>query len=328
MALPTLIKTWQISRNISCPPAGSTLAKARFQMRTLKNTLIGFGSGAWTVRGSSSSVAAGMDSVDRWAADADLVWNNSGSAHSWIVLRQTGIATNFELCIDLNQTFERSGSIIVSPAAGFTGGSTTARPTATDEIVLINNAEIQPEFDVQSYLNVWQSTDGSACRIVLWQANIQRMFWLFEKPRNPRASWANPSFSIVMSSAGGSSQAIFSNLFRAYASALGRSRIGTTTALMTCTGETAQAGFLPSTSPTATSANEIDLAWDMYPIGLATDTVGVRGRHGLLHDIWWAPTSVGQGDTAPNDSADRQFVKMGDLWLPWHPSGSTVPLLA
>src|SRR5574338_1505169 len=107
MALPTLIKTWQIVRNVSIPSLGSTLAHSRRIWKTIKDQMIGFGSNPWTVRGSSNSVAAGMDSVDRWAADANLVWG--GGTHSWIVLRQNQIATNYEVCIDLNNGFERIG---------------------------------------------------------------------------------------------------------------------------------------------------------------------------------------------------------------------------
>jgi hypothetical protein len=325
MPLPTLVKTWQISRNNSIPTLGSTLAHSRRVWKTIKDLMIGFASSPWTVRGSSNSVAAGMDNVDRWTADANLVWNGGG-AHSWMVLRNTNIATNYELCIDLNNAFERAGSLIFSPSAGFTGGTTSARPTATDEIVMTNGAEIHKETDEQAYITAWQSTDGQAFRLCIWQAAAIRLFWLIEKPRNPRTGWTNPSITFMISGFGDFQPSHF-QLYKTVGSGLARGRQGATTLELNFTGEASASGLLAGIAPTATQVNEFDSTWDFYPIGILSNTVSARGRNGILNDVWWAPTNLGQGDTAPNNAADRQFVKFGGIWLPWDPGGSTVPLM-
>ena len=140
-------------------------------IRTVKDALIAFASTPWTMRYSCNSVTAGAagDGVDRITTNANLVWASAGSAHSWIVLRQTGIATNFELLLSCENA-HASGTtlmIVVSPAAGFTGGTTTARPTATDEVVL-NAAAVAWAASAVTALrwHLQQSTDGQCTRII------------------------------------------------------------------------------------------------------------------------------------------------------------------
>jgi hypothetical protein len=324
MPLPTLVKTWQISRNNSIPSLGSNLAHVRRIWKTIKDLMIGFASSPWTVRGSSDSVAAGMDQVDRWDSDTDLVLN--GGAHSWIVLRNSNIAVNFEICIDLNIGFERNATLVISPSAGFTGGTTSARPTATDEIVMNAGAEATKETDTQAYISAWQSTDGQCFRMCMWQENAIRMFWMMEKPRNPRVGWTNPSLSLILG-AFGDVQPNFFNLYKTTGTGLARGRQGATTLELNFTGEAGGSGLLASIAPVGTQTNEFDSTWDFYPIGIWSNTVNGRGRNGMVNDVWWAPLNLNPGDTAPNDANDRQFVKFGSIWLPWDPGGSTVPLM-
>lgn len=61
MALPTKAKTWQYNVNQAVALQGSIIATSRRLWRTIKNSLIGFATLPWTVRGSSDSVAAGME---------------------------------------------------------------------------------------------------------------------------------------------------------------------------------------------------------------------------------------------------------------------------
>lgn len=322
MPLPTLVKTWQITRNTTVPALGTTLATSKRSMRTLKNVFIGFASNPWVVRGSSNAVTQGLDSVDRWAADADIVWG--GGNHSWIVFRNTQL-NNFEICLDLNNGFERSGSLVVSRSGAFSGGALNARPTAADEVILINNTDLHPESDVQRQFHAWHSSDGKATRVAMWINNANPIFWVIEEPRSPRTGWTNPNFYMLRMAFGGTFMDRGA-LYLSYAAGPARGTIGAVNAVFSLSGEAVSDGPLATLAPTATLQNEIDSTWDFYPIGFASNTGTVRGRHGLLHDMWWAPSSVGNGDTAPNNAADRQFVKMGSLWMPWDPGGSTVPL--
>lgn len=327
MPLPTLAKTWQVSKNNTVPALGTSVATSKRTWRTIKDVMIGFGTMPWTVRGSSNSVAAGMDQVDRWAADSNIVWGTTN--RSWIVLRQTGMGPNFEICIDLNGSFERWGTIALSFGAGFTGGAINARPTATDEFVVVSANDIHPEGDTQRQIHAWQSTDGECFRLAMCGTNGIPIWWIIEKPRNPRTGWTTPIIHMLRNSSSFvTNYTSHGDMRLAYTSGPARARFGSLNALISYTGEQASDGWLATLAPTATQQNDVDSTWDFYPIGFASNTATFRGRQGMLTDIWWAPSGLVQGDTAPNNAADRQFVKMGGLWLPWDPGGSTVPLFA
>ena len=119
MALPALVRTWRFQVNNAMVPQGTITAMSQHTLFALKEALKGNGAwtdsagaaaasaGNWVVNGScDGSGGAGSfgnnDAVDRWVAQGNLIWNNSGSNHSWIVLEQAGIAANFQICIDLN----------------------------------------------------------------------------------------------------------------------------------------------------------------------------------------------------------------------------------
>jgi hypothetical protein len=146
-ALPAVTKTYSARGNVPYTNVLTTLAVAQSAIWALKehmkNTAVGgstsgtrHANSVWTVRYSCDSVTAGVagDGVDRWTTFANLIWNSSGSAHSWIVLRNTTLG--YEVCIDLNSASSASARIAVAEiATPFTGGTTTTGPTATNEFL-------------------------------------------------------------------------------------------------------------------------------------------------------------------------------------------------
>jgi hypothetical protein len=322
MSLPTLDKTWQFTVNNAFKAQGTTLATAQLTVRTgIKDPLIGFGSNPWTVRGSSNSVAAAMDAVDRWAADANLVWANVGSAHSWIVLRQTGIATNFELCMDLTSAAADGQNMVwvVSPSAGFTGGTTLNRPTATDEIVLVGAKWGATGTNQQLVTHLMQSTDGQCTRIIVCQGNVSSGIVILDKVKAPVSGWTNPSYAIAATS-NGAEQGTISNF---YATANGRGYHNSIIMSLyaTCEGYGAS-GLVPTAQ---TSPNDISGEFPMSPMGIASDTGGCRGRHGDLFDLWYGLASgLGTGTSYPNANT-KQFVQFGDIVFPW--DGVAAPVM-
>jgi hypothetical protein len=319
MALPTLAKTWQFDINQTITAQGSATATGKAIIFALKESLIGFAQNPWTVRGSSNSVAAGLDSVDRWASTANIV--NSSSDHSWIVLRQTGIASNYEVCLDFNSVGNNM-TVAVSASAGFTGGTISARPTATDEAILVNTNAYMSGVDTTHQLHVMQSTDGACTRVIVWRGSTNLCtFMLFDKAVNTVTGWTNPCLSIM--------QAITSDKAITYANLLAGSNSygrysGNFTALWTC--ESNGSSIFPELTNIGTITNSIDNAWSFFPIGIASTTINNRGRHGSIADLWWKPISVSDGDTFPNDANNRQFVAFGPLIFPWT-NGSDVPLI-
>ncbi len=322
MALPTNVKTWQNSINQTVAAQGSAVATEKRLHRTIKNLLIGFGSNPWTVRGSGNATTGALDTVDRWTTDADLTKAAAGVAHSWIVLRQTGIATNFEICIDLASATANACTLVVSPSAAFTGGSNTARPTATDEIVLISAGAFFSNVDATHQIHAQQSTDGACTRVQIWRGTTnQCLFWLFDKPLNPPAGWTNPSVSIALNSTAG----IAASNSTLVATAFARGR-GTTTINISLTGEAQNTSQLSQLADIGTVADDTDSAWPFFNVGLISVTTSNRGWKGTLADLWWSDVSVADADTFPNNAAAREFVRFAGLFFPWT-GGSDVPLL-
>jgi hypothetical protein len=115
---------------------------------------IGSVAGKWTCAGSSDSVTAAMDGTNRLLANANWVRASAGTAHSWIVLKSptTGFGPA-PVYILLDYSTGSNDTVAVAYSKlGFTGGSTTAAPTATDEFAIGLNSTPQS----------WQFNDGSA----------------------------------------------------------------------------------------------------------------------------------------------------------------------
>lgn len=318
MALPVVTKTWQFNVNNSIPAQGSNLLTMRRVMRLLVNALVGFALAPWTVRGSSDSVAAAMDATNRWVADTNLVWAGAG-VHSWIVLRQTGISATFEVCIDLFSSTPGNATILVS-TVGFTGGTTSARPTATDEVALITGQQWCDNLDIGHVLDVWQSTDGQCTRVaILSQSTNLVGFFLFDRPLDPVTGWTNPWVATVRGIASGACFTLATH----YAQAACNGR-RTTTMSLYLTAEAYNSSAVPLTTAIGNVVNEISNEWDLPAMGIVCITSGNRGRHGGLADIWWKPEGIAHGDTGPNDIS-RQFLALGGMFLPWN---GTVAVLA
>jgi hypothetical protein len=281
----------------------------------LKQFLIGFATNPWTVWGSSDSVNYSGGGVDYWVDSSDLIWGSG--AHSWIVLQQAGIGTNFSICFDLLYTSYQNWTLVVSPVAGFTGGSASSRPTASDEVVLVSNSYHGGQTSAfTGKLHVCQANDGSCTRWVLNRGGDCSAFGIFDKPKSPFTGWLNPSiFGFKGSISGGAC-----SISQWNDTANLKSRVSTNFSLyMTCEGWQASIGSDLGV------ADEDSGDWPVMPIGLASETPGYRGHFkGSIYDLWWGPTALNTADTFPENSS-RQFVVFDDLIFPWN--GST-PLIA
>jgi hypothetical protein len=103
-----------------------------------RGQLGGFTQGLWTCYYSCDGVTAGTanDGVDRWGATFDFTKYVVGSGvvpRSWMVLKSPLMnGLNWYLIMYLSGTTQTDLTMYLSKAAP-TGGTTTARPTATDE---------------------------------------------------------------------------------------------------------------------------------------------------------------------------------------------------
>jgi len=329
MPLPTPSKTWSYDLNqgpyTGPSDSGTTMAGWQTHWKGLKNSLVGFSSG-WTVAGSSANGQGGaMDSVDRWAL-ADLESTNTDSG-SWIVLQNDAIRTGFQLLIQVQDGgggWPDSSTWRVSPGGNYTGGSETGRPTATDEITLSDNVNWdQNRGQANSRIHTWMSDDGECTRILICNGGSTRAFYLFDKPLNPVAGWTDPWVAIAVQFSGASNVPDYGDI--ANVSTYGFSSVGSTTMKLFCTSEGWAFGAGSSAAgQRMTWGNDLDGgAWPMSPIGLASETSGVRGRHGGLYDIWFGSTTRASADNYPS-TLPRQFVQVGDIVLPWDNAAGTM----
>lgn len=320
MAIPSKTKTWQYSVNQQVLATGTNSGTAAKLLRGIKNSLIGFGLAPWATTYSCDGVTAGTagDGVDRWATDNNIVWNTSG-AHSWYVLRQTGIATNFELCLDClySSATTMNMTIAISPSTGFSGGTTSARPTSADEIVLVSDGywgvySQGATSDSNHRYHVMQSTDGAITRIIIYTSGAATGFWDFEKPAISVTGWTNPSVSTVLGSNNGTAVITATNLYStANAKGKGASEMSM---FYTCESRNNVGIF-----SVLNSRNDISLEYPILPIGLESDTVSNKGRHGRLADIFYGLSIIPDGFVYPSDGTN-QFVQFGNLIFPWNGS--------
>lgn len=349
MADPTKDKTWEFDLNNFIIANGSiangAFASARNRLFSIKEILVNNGATTfttpWVVQESSDSVTA--DASDNWVTASNLIWrDDDGSAvFSWIVLRQTGISAKFELLItcEEDQTGNDGKQIGVWVAqAGFrladggTDGTTTARPTATDEREIRDSTSsgywgsgpINTAFTSQHH--VWMSSDGECTRIAIFIANVVTGYWAFEKPKNPTTGWTDPYFAVIRGSFNTNvSHASYAMYFDA-AVVLGRYSGQDTTMFFTgegifndAIGEATTAGF--TTPLGCQTQNQLDNTYIASQMGLASQTSTFNGHHGNVFDQWWGILFVQNGRYYP-EGGTKAFVQIGDFILPW--DGSTL----
>ncbi len=126
-------KVWQYAFNDLLIVDAANTDRARHQVWYYYDFLTRPGlTGAWTVVGSSDAVTGGMDNVDRWThtfVPGKFVWNNNGSAHSWVCLRSPAALGPVYLVIAYDKAgFWEQVSWYLSYALP-TGGSNLQNPT-------------------------------------------------------------------------------------------------------------------------------------------------------------------------------------------------------
>jgi len=321
-------KTWQFGTALD-PLAhvnflglsSSAAETARRSLRFIKDAMISVPINPWEVVGSNDGTTAALDGVDRWDDDSKLLWNTSG-VRSWIVLRQSGITSNFQVlfwCDTSSATYYHIMTIVVSPAAGFTGGSTTTRPTATDETVVANRGVWRSDYSTQNteaVLSVMVSADGNCTRVVQCSQGYACSFMLFDKPKNPEAGWVNPwAATLYCNNPNGGPAASYLTYAALCDAARIVIQIGGVDAL--CYMATIGLGANPMGQQIWTVNSQLN-EWEVYPIWLHSATTGAKGTKGQLYDIWFDTDRplVVAGDYYTQGGLITHAV-FKDLVLPW-----------
>lgn len=322
---------------------GTALSQQRL-LRVVKDLLLGSGiwlgatgsavtpTGAWACRYSCDGTTAGAagDGVDRLTTDAKVVWAAVGVAHSWIVLRQTGLVPgqNVEICIDCTNGTTTNLTITVSPSVGFSGGTTLNRPTAADEYTALSSTVWGAGgANLTGTVHAMISADGAATRIFITRVNQLQGLWLIESPTDAVDNWVGPIFTYFASSTSGITVSTLSNT--ANARPAGRGPSSTTfNAFLTAEGGSTL-GLLNDGGNQVPS--DFDNKDQFQAVGIYTQTYPSRGRAGGLVDLWFYNDENSEGfvgGTIPGcmtypDNLSRQFNQLGPIVVPWC---NTVPI--
>ena len=312
LAMPTSTTlTWQFTAlNFSVAAAGNALTEHKNVLLRLKNSFIGFAQNPWTVKGSSNSSAAGMDQVDRWSTTSDIVFNNSGSGHSWIVLGQTGMGVGFQLMIacNLSDSWGRYISVFYSPNAGFTGGSTTARPTATDEAPILEFASfLHGTSSSYSFkVHTLMTTTGSNTRFIVYYNGNPISFLQIEKLSPVRTGVTYPFVCNWL--AGSTADRMTANIYCIC------NMSGCPTGGITLVKPLIPASTGVPDPVYIVAANPISGEWPVWPI-LVEDT-NRRSHLGTIPDLWIGSVTKTNADGYPASPAQRVWQHYSDLILP------------
>lgn len=313
MALPSPAKTWQIASNQG--PYTTAYTQGKNTLFPIKSLMVGFALSPWTVVRSCNGVDDPQNS-DLWVDADDLVWSTGN--HSWIVLKQPGILSNFQLCLDLSRPATVEMDVVVSEAAGFTGGTKSARPTATDEVYVRNNGKWGCQYDTRTQrIHMWHATDGSATRCLITSSDGgQAGFFDVCKPVQPISYWSNPwvmGWEGTDATASGTYTS-HENLSYADFWYSNRERLF---ALSEMYGSKLVLDNLPLADALLPGA-----PFGISPIGLGSTVTGFRGGvKGVIPDMWFFSESNDM-NLVPDDGSG-QFVVWGEMLFPWD---GTTPL--
>lgn len=343
--LPTPAITWRFRNNESMTAPDALLHRARMMLEIKESMIVnntgwtdGDGaavspSSAWTVRASSDSITA--DGTDRWSAQSDIVWDTSGSAHSWIVLNHpnffaAGVA--LEVLFDCSQFSAAENNAVIGvffSMAGFDLGAPTVtnRPTALDEREVLPQdgtlatAPWQGPATVDAAhragrLNVHMSDDARYVRWYIYRGgNCVGRGDLFPVDDYDRATeWSCPALMQVY----GRNGDVEINLWSLYRTGDGSVYQGTDTLV----GDFEAMASSPQSTVSDTSvvdeaAISFNGAWGLGAIGLV-GVAPLSGAFAGVPDQWWGNVAV-RGQGFPGD-ASNQFVQIGDMITAWNRS--------
>jgi hypothetical protein len=338
---PTVELNWQYDVGVDLGAQYDlTLAlRTPIMMFQIKQTLIGFPLNPWVVVGSCDSIASGMDGVDRLTGPEKIVWPetepSTGRPRSWVVCRN---AAGLYLLLHFSITNAFMNGWISTE--GFTGGSTTSRPTAPDEVpfgvVDIANDDDQTvgmnwtgglgRFEADGAVNrlqVLHSVDGRETRVFVVSVDSytpanQFVFALIIGEFGATTDGLTKPFyalfdDAVLAQAGMVWNAVH-RLIGAY--------LPSGPALVSYATEHGyelpqNAPALMGVGPCLNGANEISGYWPFQPVyGFHRPPSGSCAVFGRMKDIWLGSTALDSGTTHPASGPSR-FAQFGPWLVPW-----------
>ena len=332
MPAPALDKPYDFDVQNQQTATASALLDHQTILLALKNSLKATGTVPWTVKGSHDGAGSfgNNDDTDRWTDTSDLVFASSGN-RSWIVIQQSAINTKTQICFFLNdgEGNGRAMDVIFSPNSGFfaanggADGTATTRPTASDEVVLLdssfaNGVWLDDQTSAQNYAwHVMTAKDGLVTFWAVCRNNQLSSFFMCARPKNPDTNWTNPAIACFRGADGGGSTnnpAGYSYLNDQEAVKTNISGVGAVD--IRCSTEMAVSSMIGQ-QQTQTNING---EWPLTAIGLRGVTTDARGHLGMAYDMRFTSTARPDGTTYPGAGdpvPEATWVQFGHLALPW-----------
>lgn len=301
-ATPAYEKAWQfaVNRTINVQPSNNQIQAELFL--SIKNAWKGFTTQPWTVVGSNDTAAQALDGVDRLLAHGNIVTN------AWIVLRQPG--TGIQVCFFFTAN-ATAMTVVMSPAAGFTGGGLGARPTATDEIVIINAVQWCSDLtNLRVHAHVGHSTDGKHTYVFATTRSCVVSIWYFGAVTDPVAPWTLPFIGGVVSGSGinfGLHEIV--PFFQATTlKARGPSGLMNMTVGLEGSNDVLSRQMDYNES-------SIDGRWPMFRCFLLSETATMQGVHGVMTDFRRVTYGIPVGFQFRGNGAT--WISFGGWTVPW-----------
>jgi hypothetical protein len=304
-----LEKTWTVTEfNTSSSTYNDTMLEIKTQLIA----------GAWDVELSCNGdgVAEPSDD-DQWIDVGDLVWEAAASNHSWIVLSNSSLISSgakFQVCFDCCNASTALGTIAVSYNAGFTGGTKTARPTATDEIVLVNNDRLFYGHGTR----VFKSTDGECTRIIGVSGGYSAWHMGFEKLKNAPSWVTYPVISYCQTSTGAPANGYFAPTsfvslqvaptgatMKTYLDGISVTLIGLFASYYDATGTTK--AYMADRYG---NQNNYGGGWAALPLYFVANTYSRAGVYGCLYDLYIIPPTP-EGNYLPSSTSSKGLYVYG-----------------
>lgn len=311
-----LVKSWvKYDDNLLDSSLTNVDDQNREVLYRIKNRLIT--SCGVTVVSSSDSVTSSAS--DNWSDYTDVVFATAGNAHSWIVLSFSSIETNYQLCIDCSETSTTTEqfSVYLSVSSGFTGGSITARPTATDEITVVNSSGwgVPNAADTLAAKRAWSvicSSDNSSVFVLFHYSNQPYGIWLLSKASNTPSGHSTDGIALIR---GGSISSIPTVSILRNAANISCSVDGQSSP-MYVTSSYANVDILSTSYFNRfgiDSSNQIL----MFGHSLVSSNVSRSGSYGYVPDLYWVnPSHVDYLHIYQSNGTSVGWVIFGDMAIP------------
>lgn len=324
----SLSRTWYTNNNLALPDVTTALRSHASMWFNFKNQAVQAltgstgasgappGSAAWTIHSSSDGVTAGAGDNLGGSTFTAGKWlrNTAGNAHSWFVLQSPNTLTDgtHYILISLGTSSDQNAIIAISKTA-FSGGTTTADPTAANQSTFAAS---------QTHPNT--TTAGKTDYVV--DANGNFHFWSGKNSAGYRHLWVSVMGLVEARSSGDTGRTMLCMIY----SDTGRGAppflavlpvrgwlVDGTTAL---TGSQGTIGYLNVGGGGAyvsqlTQNNVIDSKVDGIPaVYVFMNLAGNMGVRGRWPDVWYcgSGSAVGAGD--PSGAAPTRVCMGGGIF--------------